>query len=514
MNPNIQAQFNQILGPVPANGGAPSRADEIRALGKQTVPVTSSLASTLNVPTATTNPNPNPQFPENDPRSSIQGIIPNAISGIQSAISKGSADLDSAGSGNTGNMISKSFDLAGDVAGGVLSPINSVIGGAIGALGKAIGNTASTDPNSLDQRTANFVMNLVDKGGSDFQALQDKHPWLKEIVNKAQDLVNIGGVALLGAAPESKFNPNISDVASGIKNGVGDIAGGVSDAASTVKNKVTGAASSVKEALSPTLTPEEQVGKIIQGKTSDIPAAQRTFKTLSADVNPAKLSSAELSDAIQSKIHSNMSTVDTHYANDNTLHPMSDFEQTVGQGKSEVKVNPVQDSIDNLKAHYAATKDAQGLSSIKALEEKANTEGLSSKELNDLAKEQGKEIDSYKANGDLASSVKAQAAENTRAGVKAVARNTLAQTNPEGAAEVTRLDRETSDAIHTKDVIDNQAQREATGVQKKGKPGAISKFTKAHPIATKLIKIGAGAAAGKAVGGTTGEIIGAVGGGL
>ncbi len=441
-------------------------------------------------------PASNPQFPENDPRSSLQGIVPNAISGVQNAVSQGAKDLTSAGSGGVGNMMSKSFDLAGDVAGGVLAPINAAVGGAVGAAGKAIGNTASTDPNSLDQKTSNFIMNLVDKGGADFQKLQEKNPWLKELVNKAQGLANIGGVALLGATPEGKLNPNVSDVASGLKTGAENIAGGISDAASAVKNKVTGSASSVKEAVSPTLTPEEQVGKIIQGKTTDIPAAQRTFKALGPKVNPAKLSSAELSDAIQGKIQSNMSTVDTHYANDNTLHPMSDFEQTVGQGKSAVKVNPVQDSIDNLKAHYAATKDAQGLSAMKALEEKANTEGLSSKELNDLAKEQGKEIDSYKANGDLASSVKAQAAENTRAGVKSVARNTLAQTNPEGAAEVTRLDRETSDAIHTKDVVDKQAQREATGVQKKGKPGAIEKFSKNNPKTTKALKYGASAVVG------------------
>ena len=107
-----------------------------------------------------------------------------------------------------------------------------------------------------------------------------------------------------------------------------------------------------------------------------------------------------------------------------------------------------------------------------------------------MAKEQGIEINSYKANGDLASSQKAQAAENTRAGVKATARQILGQTDPEGAAEVTRLDRETSDAIHTKDVVDKQAQRESTTVQKKGKPNAIDRFAKNNPKTAKVIKYG------------------------
>ena len=303
-------------------------------------------------------------------------------------------------------------------------------------------------------------------------------------------------VSTLPKGVEESISNKLAPVTSKIETGVNALKTTASDLASATGNKISSTVGKVKEAISPTLTPEEQVGKIIQGKTTDIPAAQRTFSTLPSDVNPAKMTASELSDTIQTKIDSNMKQVDTHFTNDNTPHPMSDFTQTVGKGKSAIKTNYVQESINGLKEHYTAIKDSQGLSDIKALEEKANTTGLTSKELNALAREQGTEIQSYKANGDLASSQKAQAAENVRTGLKTTARETLAKTDPTAAAEVTRLDKETSDAIHTKDLLDTQAQREATGVQKKGKPNAIDRFAKNNPKTTKAIKYGATAVIG------------------
>ena len=310
---------------------------------------------------------------------------------------------------------------------------------------------------------------------------------------------------------EQTISDTLKPVTSKIESGANAVKNTASDLAAGTKNLIT----KTKEAISPTLTPAEEVGKIIQGKTTDIPAAQRTFQALGTDAKTiAKMEPKELSDTIQTKLNANQTAVDARYANDITSHPMSDFEQTVGKGKNAVKTNYVQQAIDQLKDFYTKTNDAQGLSDMKALEEKANTEGLSSKELNNLAKEHGSTIKTFNQNGEAASGLSKQAAENTRSGVKTTARNMLSKTDPEGAAEVTRLDHETSDAIHTKDLVDKQVEIENKGVQKKGKPGAIHKWTKAHPITTKLIKIGAGATVGNAVGGPGGEAVGAVAGGL
>ena len=277
----------------------------------------------------------------------------------------------------------------------------------------------------------------------------------------------------------------------------------------------TGIVSKIKEAINPTLTPEEEVGRIIQGKPSDIPAAQRTFSKLPPEVNPSKMTSQELSNAIQSNIESNLDTVDSHYAGDTTPHQMSEFEKTVGSGKNAVKTNYVKQAIEQLKAHYTATNDAAGLSEIKALEEKAETEGLSSQELNNLAREHGTEMPkAFAKTGEPLSGLNKQATENTRMGLKTTAREMLAQTDPEAAAQVTQLDKDISDAIHTKDLLDKQTVKEAVGVQKNGKPGAIKKWAKENPVKARVIKVVGGATAGRLVGGTGGETVGALAGGI
>lgn len=418
------------------------------------------------IPKAPTNQNP--QFSENDPRSSIQGIIPNAISGVQSAISKGATDASSAMSGGLGNFASKGFDLAGDIAGGVLAPISATIGGVVGTVGKALGNTASLDPNSLDQKTSNFIMNLVDKGGTDFQALQDKNPWLKEIVNKAQGLANIGGLALLGATPEGEFNPNVSDVVSGMKTGAENFAGGISD---TIKNAVKDSKSGigkVGELIKPSLSPEEAVGQIIQGGTEDIPAAKRTFESL--DTKGIK-TQADLQSKINSEIPKLSRQVDSEFAKDTSGgHSIKSFGQTIGEGKSAIRVNYVQQGIDDLNEFYAKTNDIEGLSKMKALENKAKINGLTYKDVNDLARLHGQEINAFNANGEAASGLSKQAAENTRMGLKSTARQGL------GGDAAKALDSRLSDLYDTKALIDNQVEKVNAAAQKTPKQGAIPKI--------------------------------------
>ena len=315
-----------------------------------------------------------------------------------------------------------------------------------------------------------FTVLLFDTVNKSLNNLATAHPDI------ASGLYSALTIALTAAGGGENGLDKPIESLEGIKNGLSDTTKKVVDTASEIPGKISDTASALKEKISPSLTPEEQVGQIIQGKISDIPAAQRTFDALPSDTPPvAKMSPADLSETIQNHIQSNLDQVDAHYANDNTPHPMSDFDTTTGTGKNAVTTNYVQQAIDQLKEFYTKTNDAQGLSDIKALEEKANTEGLSSKELNDLAKEHGSTIKAFNANGEAASGLTKQAAENTRAGVKTTARNILSQSDPEGAPEVTRLDRETSDAIKTKNLLDKQVEKENVKVQKNGKESKLSK---------------------------------------
>jgi hypothetical protein len=416
----------------------------------------------------------------------IQGGVSKIGSSIQGGADKIAQGTAQGGFGGLGKVLTGVGESALGTASGFLQTVFSPLTATINKTADVVSN------NPIVQKISQSGFgDAIAKGEQGFNDWASKHP---ELATNLSDALNVGMAALgdkLAGSPDLKLPDGTT-----LKNDLGNIKTKITDVVTGAKNKVVNTAGNIKEAISPTLTPEEAVGKIIQGKTTDIPAAQRTFATLPKDVVPTKMTSAELSDTIQTKIDSNMKQVDTHFTNDNTPHPMSDFTQTTGKGTSAVKTNYVQEAINGLKEHYTAIKDAQGLSDIKALEEKANTTGLTSKELNALAREQGTEIQSYKKNGDLASSQKAQAAENVRTGLKTTARETLAKTDPTAAAEVTRLDKETSDAIHTKDLLDTQAQREATGVQKKGKPNAIDRFAKNNPKTTKAIKYGATAVIG------------------
>lgn len=277
---------------------------------------------------------------------------------------------------------------------------------------------------------------------------------------------------------------------------VGEIAIPLADTAVSAIENAPKALSSVKNFIKPSLTSDEQVGKIIQGKLGDIPAAQRTLNALPSEINPAKMTPAELSDAVQNHINLNMEGTSKFYAGDTNLHPMSDFVKTTGKGATEVKVNYVQNAIDQLKAFYEKVTtpgNQQALSDLKALEIKANTEGLTSGELDQLAKDHGSTIKAFNANGEASTGLSKQAAEGTRSGVKATARDMLAKSNPQAAEEVTRLDRETSDAIKTKDLLDRQVEKGAVKIQKGGKQSGLSQAynSKAGKTVRTIIKGGA-----------------------
>lgn len=384
-----------------------------------------------------------------------------------------------------GNPLTRGVKAAAQGAEAVLSPITEGIKSIIGQ-----GNGGQPNPLSPGQQSnqQTDTASPLDKAVFEWsQQHPDAYNQLKNTLGGLSATGEIAGTVAGGETVPEDGNLGLSDSKQAI-----------TDAKNGIKNTISNTASKVKEGISPSLTPEEKVGKIIQGKTSDIPAAQRTFDALPSDTKPvAKLSPKELSDTIQKNvIQKNLEEVDTHFANDNKPHPMSDFEQTTGKGTSAVKTNYVQQSIDQLKDFYIKTNDAQGLSDIKALEEKANTEGLTSQELNTLAKEHGSTIKAFNANGEAASGLSKQAAENTRTGIKNTARNILSQSNPDAAAEVTRLDKETSDAIHTKDLLDRQVEKESIGIQKKGKPNAIEKFAKNNPRTARAIKYGTTAVIG------------------
>ena len=240
-------------------------------------------------------------------------------------------------------------------------------------------------------------------------------------------LVDVASKSLAENTPDivGNLKSTAGDMINTAKTGINDLKTQVGSELNTAKNTLTDVAGNVKNAIKPALTPEEATGQIIQGEKAEIPAAQRTFEALK-DTSNIK-SQADLSKAIDEQIiKPGLKQVDAEFAKDTSGgHSIKSFEQTVGKGKGAVKVNYVQDAIQQLKDFYTKTGDAEGLSKLKTLENKAKINGLTYGDINNLAREHGSTLNSYNANGELSSGLTKQAAENTRQGLKSTARNGL-----------------------------------------------------------------------------------------
>jgi len=478
-----------------------SRASQIAALYQKTTPTTPTTTST---PSSVNNPSSLGDFVGQAQEAGAKNIAQD----VQQGADTYQAGVDQADKGGLGNTIMGGakatgglFESGMNTASDALMTLFSPITGGVNYVADKLSNIPA-----LQHLATGPVGDAMQSVQDHISSVAQSNPRAAKDISSALNIILAGigeGSATAGEgsmidSANKSLTANTPDVIGGIKSGINDatdavksgvenVKNTVGNAVDTAGNKISSTVGNIKERISPALTPEEQIGKIIQGKTTDIPAAQRTFESLGKDINPAKMESGDLSNAIQTKISDNLSKVDTYFANDTTPHQMSEFEQTTGKGASEVKTNYVQQAIDQLKAHYTATNDAAGLSDIKALEEKANTTGLSSQELNNLAKEHGTELPkAFSKTGEPLSGLNKQATENTRAGVKTTARDMLAKSDPEAAKAVAKLDKNTSDSIHTKNLIDKQIEKEAVDVQKNGKAGALQKWIKENPIKAKI----------------------------
>ncbi len=152
------------------------------------------------------------------------------------------------------------------------------------------------------------------------------------------------------------------------------------------------------------------------------------------------------------KITAISNKLDETLATKTDTKPLTDLTHTFKVGESSVSHNYVEDALSQLKDHYTSTNDVAGLEKITQLENKAKTSGLTIQEVNDLAKEHGNTISAFNANGQAASGITKQAAENTRTGVKATAREMF--NNPVFKA----ADEQLSNLIRTRDLVASVAE--------------------------------------------------------
>jgi len=145
-----------------------------------------------------------------------------------------------------------------------------------------------------------------------------------------------------------------------------------------------------------------------------------------------------LASTIGKKIAGISSVIDDALATNPVLTKLSDL---AASGK-----NYVSDALDQLKTFYEKTNDVPGQSQVDAWLQKGNGDGLSAQDINDIAKVHDQDLSGFNINGETASGLAKQAAENTRAGVKSIVRGIM--NNP----VFEEADSQLSDLLRTKKI--------------------------------------------------------------
>jgi hypothetical protein len=210
------------------------------------------------------------------------------------------------------------------------------------------------------------------------------------------------------------------------------------------------------------------VGQIVQGKTKDITPAMNVLSRVNT-------SGVKDYTGLKSVIGHNTKalglTMDEILSKDTTPRLIGDLTVTAKVGDSVVKTNYVEQALNHLDELYTKTNDPIDAQKIKNIIEKANSTGLTTKEINDVAKRYGTEFGkkAFGKTGEALTSVNAQAFENTRSGVKTALRGLL----PDDTAR--KIDSMLSDNLNTQQLVDKMVEKVSALNQKIGKRGLIEK---------------------------------------
>jgi hypothetical protein len=202
-----------------------------------------------------------------------------------------------------------------------------------------------------------------------------------------------------------------------------------------------------------TANAEKIVGQIIQGTPEDITTAKKALTSI--DVKDIK-TYEDLSSTLENRIKTVSEALDNTLEQTptyNNLLKIGDMDKAITVGNQTVRNNYVDDALGQLKEFYTKTGNIEKKTAIEQMIQKGNTEGLSVKELNDIAKLHGKDLNAFNASGELASGLSKQAAENTRKGVKSTAREIY------GGEAYAQADGELTNLLNTKKLIDDVATK-------------------------------------------------------
>ena len=318
-----------------------------------------------------------------------------------------------------------SNDLAttGQLAGGV----NDVIGEAIGAI----------IPEKWKQFGGEKVKQLLGTAGID--TIEKYNDWATQNPLTAKNIegaVNIAGLLPTGKAGEVVGTAAVDTLKSGGTKLVGAVDNLIIDSKTLADDLITKS--------QPKVTLEQATGQIIQGKTGDVKQAVQAIGAV--DTTGVK-TYKDLLGKFKEKKPELLSVVDNELAKDTTQYSLDNLSTTVATNSGKkVSTNYVDSALKDLRELYSTTGDVKQLANLEELAAKGS---YTLKEVNDISRVYNSEFGqkAFSKLGDPLTSVNAQRFENTRKGLKDVARRGI------GGAEAKKADELLSSVYNTENLV-------------------------------------------------------------
>jgi len=360
------------------------------------------------------------------------------------------------------NPVKAGFDIASSVVGGV--------SGAIGDVTVGVGKVAL--PQSAEDKVAEVAQVGAEKlfNTESVQSLVNSYGLLPE--DRKQDLRTSGEfleamldiVGLKGATalkqPLAQISKQGLDVATDIATK------GVKIAKETIDTVVPVG----KNLIKPKKKVTDVVGEIIQGKSKDVEKGVKALSNL--DTTSVKTYD-DLGKALQTRISSLSKGVDKVLGQDVTPTKLNKLTtETKSTSGKVIKTNYVNRALTDLAELYAKIGDGAKAQNIKDLVSKAKKTGLTKLEVNNIAREYGQEFGSkaFSKLGDPLTSVNAQLFENTRKGLKSVARKGI------GSKEAQEIDSVISSMFNTSKLVQKNIEAVNKLQQKISDRGLLEKL--------------------------------------
>lgn len=280
--------------------------------------------------------------------------------------------------------------IAGDVLGTALDVGTTVSGlGAVRAVGKAGSLASKVGRGAIEGAKYGSAYGFT--GG----------------LQEGEDIPGIAKSTLMGA-------------------GTGALTGGLIEGASGLAQKGISKVSSKFDRENINKEIEDLAGRIVysKGNIKDTKKAAEVLYNL--DVKNIKTGD-DLEKALINKEQVLSGVQDSIIAQKGDVLPSRNLrlsQQVAGKSKN---YNYLKDGLDQLKNYYISSNNKAGADEITALIKKLNTEGMTLKDVQNVAKTHGQVLKGFNASGELSSGLSKQSAENTRKGIKSIIRQNLGQ---------------------------------------------------------------------------------------